>query len=126
MFSDKLNELDTQRKINLIEGVLRDYEFGKAEKISDESKIVTDRKLPELLKGYRSSKKSKYSSNLMTYALPGSLMKKWIKVRNVVVAVMRMNKIMRDVINYGTSEKLFNKHRDLSLVRDFMLPELKK
>ena len=62
----------------------------------------------------------------MTYALTGSLMKKWIKVRNIVVAVMRMNKIMRDVINYGTSEKLFNKHRDLSLVRDFMLPELKK
>lgn len=38
------------------------------------------------------------------------------------MAVMRLNKISRDVITYGTSERLFNPKRGLSVVRDFMIP----
>lgn len=36
-----------------------------------------------------------------------------------------MTKIMKDIITYGTSEKMFSKKRNLSMIRDFMLPELK-
>lgn len=39
---------------------------------------------------------------------------------------MRIMKIIRDIQIYGTSEKMFSKKRKLSLIRDFMLPDLKK
>lgn len=54
------------------------------------------------------------------------LERRWNKVRNVILAVMKMNKISRDVIMFGTSEKLFNNKRKLSTIRDFMLPEITK
>lgn len=37
--------------------------------------------------------------------------------------MLRMNKIMQNVITYGTSIRLLSKKRGLDRVRDFMIPE---
>ena len=44
-------------------------------------------------------------------------------MRNIIVAVSRFNKIMKDVMIYGTSARMFSNKKNLKFVREFMIPE---
>ena len=55
-----------------------------------------------------------------------SLLNKWKKVRNVIVIIIRLLKILKDVQTYGTSVKLLDiRKRRIDKIKEFMLPECK-
>lgn len=124
---DNLSGLDTPRKMNIIQVILNQNK-AKEGQIQFGSKIIQHRLSclggTENPENCPTPQKYRKPNKLDPYKLRKDLFKKWIKVRNIIVAVSRFNKIMKDVVTYGTSSRLLDKRRNSKFLREFMMPDI--